>query len=210
MAIDEDVLRADIAMHQRDGLRLRVAHQGLQLRRQVDMAFGRGQQIGLQPDVEEDRLAVEVRRQRGARRRMRMDAHQRAPHGTGSLDLCVAIAQLLLPQRMARQVVHGQHAQARMLAQHARRGARHGLGGHLHPAGLVAVAFDRRPPVGRHAQLGQGALGADRALRGVDAPDVGRHAAGQRLTRQRFGPGQAQLAQRLGKGFGHLLIHASA
>jgi hypothetical protein len=55
------------------------------------------------------------------------------------------------------------------------------------------------------AQLGEGALGAHRAARGIDAPDVRRDAAGERRADESLaGVGQAQLAQRLRELGGHL------
>ena len=42
----------------------------------------------------------------------------------------------------------------------------------LHPACLVAVALDGRLPVGRHPQLCERALDADRAGGEVDPPDI--------------------------------------
>jgi hypothetical protein len=85
-----------------------------------------------------------------------------------------------------------------VLAEHARRSAWPRFVGDLEPARLVAVAVDRRAPVGGDAQLGERALGAHRAARGVDAPDVRRDAAGERRADESLaGVGQAQLAQRL-------------
>ena len=55
-----------------------VATRRAQRRRQVGMALRGGQQVGLEPDVEEDRVGRELRREFGARRRVAVDARQHA------------------------------------------------------------------------------------------------------------------------------------
>ena len=155
---------------------------------QVRMARRGGEQVGLEADVEEDA------------RRCRT-----APRAPGRAAVCAwmrasvaptarANAGSAWPSRSAsfqsgwsaggRKLITSTPS-ARMLAEHARRAARLRRVGGLHPARLVAVALDRRAPVGGHAQLRQGALRADRTARGVDAPDVRRDAAGQRPTGER-------------------------
>jgi hypothetical protein len=59
---DQDVLRADVAVHQRDGVRLRRLHQRLDPRREVRVARRGREQVGLEADVEEDRVGRETRR----------------------------------------------------------------------------------------------------------------------------------------------------
>jgi hypothetical protein len=129
-----------------------------------------------------------------------MDAPERVPDRARGVDPRDAVAQLLLPQRVSVRLeeTHHQHAERRVLAEQRRRAARHRGVRHLHPARLVAVALDRRPPQRGHAQLRQRTLGAQRAARGVDAPDVGRDPAGERLAEQRLvRADQPQFAQRL-------------
>jgi hypothetical protein len=64
-----------------------------------------------------------------------------------------AFAQRLLPQHVMRgvEIAHDEHAEARMLARGRSPCSRRRLLRHLHPARLVAVALDRRSPVGGDA-----------------------------------------------------------
>ena len=129
-----------------------------------------------------------------------VDAAQRRADGARGREVGVAAAQQLFPEAVLarREPGHDEDAEALVLAEHARRSAWLRFVRDLEPARLVAVAIDRRAPVGGDAQLGEGALGAHRAARGIDAPDVRRDAAGERRADESLaGVGQAQLAQRL-------------
>jgi hypothetical protein len=173
---DQDVLRAHVAVHQRVRVRLCLRHQGLQRAGQVGMTLCGGQQVGLEPDVEEDRFAVEQRCQLGRPcRGVRMHPRQRATHGLRGAGVGLTRVQHALSTAgvRRRQPLHHQHAQARVLTQQLRCAPRLRHLRHLHPARFVPVALNRRMPVGCHAQLRQGTLGTHRAARGVDAPDVG-------------------------------------
>ena len=181
-------------------VRLRRLHQRLDPRRQVRMARAPSPAGRARGGCR--RRSHRWRTRPRARGRAAENAWMRAStcaDGARRVRVGVAVAQRLLPQHVARrlEVAHHQHAEARMLAEHLGGAAGRRVLRHLHPARLVQVALDRRAPVGGDAQLRQGALGAHRPARGVDLPDVGGDAAGQRPAEQRLGAGQPELAQRL-------------
>ncbi len=149
--------------------------------RKVGVRSGCRDQIGLQTDVIEDPIGGEVGRDRGRSCGEAMDAHECIGDLRGKLRIGIAVAQLRLPQRVAvrRQELHGQRAGRFIDAQQLRRGTRDSGVRALHPARLVAIALDGCLPIRRHTKLRQRALDADRAGGKVDAPDVGRYAAGQ-------------------------------
>ena len=180
----QDVLRADIAVHQRTLVGLGGGDEVVKRRREVGMRAGGRDQIGLQADVVEDPVGGEVGRDRGIGGGGGVDAHRacRRPGGESRIGMRRrAVASSTVCSCRAA----GTAWRARpcfVETEQLRRGTGDGGVGALHPACLVAVALHRRLPVRRHAQLRQCALHADRAGGQVDAPDVRRHAAGQAFT----------------------------
>ena len=171
------------------------------------MAPRRREEVGLEADGEEDRVAVEAGGELGPRCRVGMDAAERGADARGDRDVGVAFAQHLLPQAVLvrGEPGHDEDAEPRMLAEHARRRAGLRRVRDFEPARLVAIAIDGRAPVGGDPQLGEGALGAHRAALGVDAPDVGRDSAGERRADEALaGSGEAELDQRLREFGRHL------
>jgi hypothetical protein len=188
----QNVLGADIAMHQRTLVGLRRGEQCLKPRRQIRMGARGGQQVRLQPDRIEDLIGGELPRHNRIGGRRRMNAYQPVRHGASKGRIGVAVVQLRLPQLMVRRVEepHGQRPRGGVLAEQVRRGTWHSLIGAAHPARLIEIAAHRRPPIRSHAQLRQRPLHADRTTRQVDAPDIRRHAARQRHTSRRHLGGQ--------------------
>jgi hypothetical protein len=92
------------------------------------------------------------------------------------------VAQQRLPdrERLGRQPGHRERAGLAVLGQQRRHRLRDDRAGGAHPLGLVAVALDRRAPVGGHLELRQRALDAQRPALGVDPVDVRRHPARER------------------------------
>jgi hypothetical protein len=194
----EDVLRADVAVHQRDGVHTRLLDQSRERGRELGMPSAGGEQVGIEPDVEKDRVGREARRERRTRSAEGMDPRQRATDRARDDDVGETDPQVAFPEsvRVGWQVLHHEHAEPRVLPEHARSAAGDRFVRDLHPARFVEVALDRCLPVGGNAQLGQGTLDTPPAL-GVDAPDVRRDAAGERLAGKRRGARQAELAHRL-------------
>ena len=197
----QDVLRADVAVHQGALVGLRRGDQRVAAARARSGCARRGgDQVGLQPDVEEDRVGGKRPRPGPAGAAVAAWMRpSRSPTAAAKSGSAVAVAQLRLPQRMVvrRQVLPSPAGpDCRVLAEQGGRGAGHGRVGLLHPARLVEVAVHRRAPVRGDPQLGQRAFHADRAGGQVDAPDVGGHAAGQALALRGGGVEQVHATER--------------
>ena len=178
---DQDVLRADVAVHQgapgaRGGL-----DQGVQRLGAVRMRARARDQIRLEPDVVEDPVGRELRGDLRIVGGGGMDAHQAIADGAGDVRVGVAGAQVGLPQPVVGRVEigHDQHARRRVLPEQLRHRLGHDRRRAAHPGRLVSVALDRREPVLLDPELGQRPLDAHRPARQLDPPDVRGHAAGQ-------------------------------
>ena len=177
----------------------RDVHQALERRGLFGMRFGGREQIGLQPNVEEDVVRVEAPCHVVPIRGGRMDAHQPVPDHGGGSRLGAPPTKLLLPVRktLGRQIGHRQDAARLVLPQKLGHGRRHDRRRLAHPGGFVSVALDRRLPVRGDLEPGQRFLDANRAPARLDFPDVGRHAAAERRHRRAHARLQkAQAAQR--------------
>jgi hypothetical protein len=103
-----------------------------------------------------------------------MNAGQPPADLGGSVEDDVSVLQLPLPhlKEFWRQVFHCKHSGAGVLGQQGWNSLWHKTRHRLDPGSLLAVALDRRPPVGRHPQARQGPLNAKRRGAGVHQPDI--------------------------------------
>ncbi len=198
----QDVLRTDVAVHERAMRPGGGRHECFQLGRQIGMSARGGEQVRLQPDRVKDRVG----REGGGDRRIGgaggVDAGERGADRGGEAGIGATLAQARLPQRKYRglEVLHRQHLGRRIMAEQCRSAARNGGVGAGDPARFVQVPFDRRVPVGCHEQAFERALHADRSRREIDPPDVGGDTAGQPARRRHGRPRseQADAAKRVG------------
>ncbi len=104
----QNVLRADIAMHQGMAVALGFGHETMQGRREIGMRVGGRDQIGLQANIVENPIGREVGCNGGRGGGRRVDPHECLRDLRGELRVGVAIAQLRLPERIAvrRQELH--------------------------------------------------------------------------------------------------------
>src|SRR6185436_3213242 len=148
---DEDVLRADVAVHQANLGIGRAVNEGLKYLLEIAMRPAGRYEVGLEADRMEDRVGSETRSDLGTPGGGGMDCGERGADLGGEGGACVALAQALLPYRQ-RQVLHGEHAGGIVGREHARRGAGRGFARGLEPEALITIALDRRFPELRGAQ----------------------------------------------------------
>ena len=206
---DQDVLRADVAVHQRHALRARDVDEMLEPRRQVGMPPRGGQQVGLEADVEEDRVGVELGR----------EFRTRAPSRRGCVRApCRPPARS--PRRRGRRAAAastGAYSEAAGSPSPARRAPDAGPARAARSPACASLATRIQRASYRLRSIGARQSAATRSFASarlahtgpcaaVDAPDVGRHAAGQRRAGDRArarrvpvraGPARTRRAPRL-------------
>ena len=176
----QDVLRADVAVHQGVLVGLRRGDQRIQRVGAIGMRPCRGNEIRLQPDIEEKSsvgksaaidvsaaVAEWIGRDYGRHAPRTPDRRARREAGFSRADKRSAASTASPARRF------------RILAEQRRRGTGNRGIGALHPARFIQVPRNRRLPVRRDTQFCQRALHADWAGRQVDAPDIGGHPASQ-------------------------------
>jgi hypothetical protein len=170
----QDVLRADIAMHEREIRPHQPAGQRVEPRHQVRMHAAGRDQVRLRADRKEDVIGGEALRDVVAARRRRMDPCELPADRLGGPRLDGAVAELRLPHRIAlrRQVFHHEPAGRLVLEQDARHRLRRDVPDHPQPFRLAVVALDRRAPVGFHLEPGQRLLDAVALAFELDQPEV--------------------------------------
>ena len=183
---DQDVLRADVAVHQRDAWSLPcVATSASSAAARSGWRARGGEQVGLEADGVEDRVGRELGGEPRPRRRSRRGcAPARAPTAARGAGVGSPVAQRLLPQPVARRL--------EVAPSPARRGAGswprslRGAAGRRLLAPPASSAPRRRCARSARASRPRRAACASARLtqtgprRGVDPPDVGGDAAGQR------------------------------
>src|SRR3954471_23570411 len=108
----------------------------------------------------------------GAPERRKAAAAICSPGSSASSD--PAVAELALPDRMilGSEIAHSEQAGCLVMPEDLRHRGRFHLCSGAQPLDLVAVSFDRRAPIGCHAQLGQGALDDEALSRSRDTIDI--------------------------------------
>ena len=164
---DQNVLRRDVAVHEGLLAGERLARKPHQLLGDARVLLGRRLQIGLQADRMKNVVRREACGDRRVAGRARMDRRDAAPDLGRRLRIDVAVAQLRLPHRIffRREIGHGEQAGFRIMPEQFRDGIGDDAGRHLHPGRLVAVALDRRAPVGGDLELRQRTLDGEDAAR---------------------------------------------
>ena len=211
---DQDVLRADVAMHQgrawcvavRRDQRVAAAAPGpgapapWRADRARAGCRGRSRRSGSRAAIvgRAGGRGVDPRRAAGRPPRRRPDRPRRRAAAPSTA------------RWSRRQVCHGERARRRVLAQ--QRAAPRPARPRPRPASSAPRSRCARPARAsppRPASWASARLTQTGPRPAVDPPDVRRHAAGQRLAGQRRGTGQSQLAQRLHKGVGQRRHDAS-
>ncbi len=152
----QNVLRADVAMHQRELGRLGLGEAGEDRARKPRLARREGAQIGVEPQ----RFEQVIGNERGGDSRIvegcGVDAAQRVADAHRRMRVGVAGEQLRLPERvvLGRQIIEQQDAVGLIFAQHRGREAGHDGTGAPQPVGLVMVALERGLPVALDLELG--------------------------------------------------------
>ena len=181
----QDILRADIAMHQRALAARGDSRDIFQNTRQIRMRAGGCQQIGFQADGVENLICRESFGQRGMQGGMGVDGCDAPPDFASESGIRMAIAQPRLPDRMIlwRKECHGEATCRLILPQQLGHRAGQSAIRFGQPACLINIAHNGRAPIGGDFQLGQCAFDANiAAIWQAEAPDIGRNAARQRLT----------------------------
>src|SRR6185436_14569771 len=187
---DEDVLRADVAVHQTHLGISRAIDEGLKYLLKIAMRDPRRHEVRLEADRMEDGIGRETLGDLGAPGGRRMDRGERGADLRSEGGACVALSQALLPYRQ-RQVLHGECACRIVGREDARRGAGRSFARGLEPEPLVTVALDRRFPDLRDTQARERALHAHVA----DLPDFRGDAAAERFDGTGLEPGVPQKTQ---------------
>jgi len=189
---DEDVLRADVAVHQTHLGISRAIDEGLKYLLKIAMRDPRRHEVRLEADRMEDGIGRETLGDLGAPGGRRMDRGERGADLRSEGGACVALSQALLPYRQ-RQVLHGECACRIVGREDARRGAGRSFARGLEPEPLVTVALDRRFPDLRDTQARERALHAHVAdlpdFRGLSAREVVRILTAMGLTARLHGSG---------------------
>ena len=185
---DEDVLGAHVAVHQGEPRLRRRRGEAGEARAQVGVPLGGGEQVGLEADGVEDAGGVEAVAQVPAAGGCAVNRREPGAHLARRRFVRVAPAELRLPQRVVGGIeeTHDEAARPGVLGDQRRYPRRVDAGRLLHPRPFVAAPLDRDLPHRVDLEAGEGPLDADRPVREVDAPDVRRHAAGQRARRRRL------------------------
>ena len=187
---DEDVLGADVAVHQRDPRRRRLGQHRENGPGQARLARRERPQIGIEPQ----RIEQIVRREGGSGGRIvegrGMDAAQRLGNGARRRRIGTPGQEFGLPEQEVTGLKKFEERDTvlTILAEHLWRGTGDDLPGPAQPGDLIVVAFERRLPVALDLEFGQRPLGAERTTIGkLHAYDVGRNATGERHDFERSG-----------------------
>ena len=185
---DQDVFRADVAMHQRTFGRERGSGQCVQLRRQIGMHAAGRHQIGLEPDGVEGIVIIELGGDARAAGGGGVDGGEPLADCDRGRFAQHAVAQLALPVRIERrlEILHHEQPGVAVLRHEVRCCAGPDFLGRGEPPPFGVVALDRRFPDGGHLELGERALHAVCPRAGFHPPDVGRNAAVERHADGRF------------------------
>ena len=111
-----------------------------------------------------------------------MDTHETTTDRGRKGVVGPAIVQLTLPIAVIGRIEigHGEQAGGGIVTEQLRHGVQHDASHHLDPFYFEGVARDRHVPVGDDLELGQRTFDREGLRRGVDLPDIGGDAAGQR------------------------------
>src|SRR5450830_244925 len=183
---NQDVFRADIAMHQCAFGCERGARKRLKLRRQIGMDASRRDQIRLEPNGVETGAGIERGCYLGPAGGCGVNRNQPLGDRDRGFFAQDAVAQLALPVRITIgiEIVHDEEAGVPILRHKMRDRAWPDRLRRGEPLPFGVVALDRRFPNLRHLELWQGTLQAIFSRADLDAPDVGRNSAFERYAYQ--------------------------
>jgi hypothetical protein len=196
---EQHVLRADVPVHERQAGPGGTRDHVLEVARELRMAPGGGHQVRLDAQRMEIVVGGEPAGELPVARAAGVQPTDQIAHRGGLLRPHGAGQQPGLPHRVIldRQVAHREQAAAWVVGQRHRDMPGDDPGGEAQPVPFDRVPADRRVPVPGDLELGQGALDADGAAAGVDPPQLGRDAAGERRPgRSLAGSGEALLGQK--------------
>ena len=159
---DQQILGAEIAVHERTFARGRSGGNGEQAIVQIRIHVRRLDQIGIEADRMEQRVGREARGDVGASSGRGVQPAEHVADASGARCDDRALAELALPDRIPirRKPLHREGPLGRVFRQHARGGTRSDVRGEPEPGGFESVPLDGREPVGGDLQLRQGTFDA--------------------------------------------------
>ncbi len=181
LAAHENILRADIAMHQRNARLPKIARHGLDARGTIRVRLGGVKQVRLDAQRHEHFI---VRKLRGNLRPVcagTMNISDGAPDSTCKIGIDMAFEQLGLPAGIigGSEIVHREKMRRLILSQNMRNAAGLDIARETKPVHLAMYTFNRRQPFGGHTQARQGLLHADEARSKVHPENIAGDPAGE-------------------------------
>ena len=178
---DENVLRADVAVHEHAPRRGRASDQREEHVGELRMDARALDEIGLQPDRVEVVVGGEAMSEVRTVGRCGMDSAEHVADVIRYPRIDVASEQLRLPVAKLRpEELHDEALRRIVLSNHARHGAGHNPADRAQVVDLRKHALDRDPPLLRDLEPGQRLLDAIRPRAQIDPEDARRDAASQR------------------------------
>ena len=171
---DEDVLRADVAMDQRQRGRRGAVGERIEACPKGGMPFAGGAKIGLEPQRLEDVAGWEESRDRRIAGRCGMDRSKLPANLGGKGDIDARREELRFPQTMVGrvEVLHGEKHRRVVRGDDSRCDPWNARTRRLVPEPLVAVPLDRSEPLVLDRKPRHRPLYAERAIPRGDLPDV--------------------------------------
>ena len=184
----ENILGADIAMHQRDARTLKILRHSLDALGAIGVRRSGVEKIRLDAQRHEHFVMGKIRGNILPVGAGPVNAGNRAPNRACEIGIDMAVEQLGFPARVLRglEIVHGEKMGCLVLGKDARNAARLDAARETEPVDLAVYALHRCQPFRGHPQARQGLLDANPARSKVNAENIARHPASQRYDGGRF------------------------